>query len=64
MQQVLVLFVILTIKRRTRCQLQLTNHPQLEEHGSEVFVWNYLGLHEPRDHQSNEFNECRNSLSR
>ena len=56
-----VLFVILTINYRTCCcQFQLTNHSQLEEH--EAIVWNYLGLYEPRDHQSNEFNECHNAV--
>ena len=58
-----VLFVILTINYRTRCcQFQLTNHSHLEEHGSEAIVWNYLGLHEPREHQYNEFNDCPNSV--
>ena len=58
-----VLFVILTINYRTRCcQFQLTNHSPLEEHGSEAIVWNYLGLHQPHDNQSNEFNECRDSV--
>ena len=37
-------------------------YKKLEEHGSEATVWNYLGLHKPPDHQSNEFNECRNSV--
>ena len=28
------------------------------EHDSAACVWNYTGLHEPRDHPASEINEC------